>query len=168
MENDRDDVLLGISRAEAYRQFGIPDVCINPILIYSRSGKIMILILGVSNQDGMLQELTKGYIFGTVTEGISKCTGVCLLNPDNAPQPGESLSGRLEQYVAADIGSTFYRPVIFSEDMAMWQLVLSTDNVVRDSVKIAIGELLSHGITDASITREQANKFYQNIMNTKE
>lgn len=168
MENDRDDALLDISRAEAYRQFGIPDVCINPILIYSRSGKIMILILGVSNREGMPQELTKGYIFGTVTEGVSKCRGVCLLNSENAPQPGESLSDRLAQYIAADIGSTFYRPVIFSEDMAMWQLILSSDNVVRDSIKIAISELLSHGITDSSITKEQANKFYENIMSKKE
>lgn len=35
--------LLGISRAEIYHQFGVPDVNYNSILVYGREEKVMIL-----------------------------------------------------------------------------------------------------------------------------
>lgn len=160
--------LLGISRAEVYHQFGVPDVNYNSILVYGREEKVMILIFGVSDQNGSVRELTQGYIYGTLHDGVLESAGVNLLDTVDIPKPGAPLTDRIKNCVAADIGSTFYRPALFSKDLTLWRLVLTQDGVIADVIKDTMKDLLTRKQQTAAITHEQADTIYEKLLEKKE
>lgn len=160
--------LLGISRAEVYHQFGVPDVSFNSVLIYRREEKVMVLIFDVSNQNGSAREITQGYIYGTINDGVWECSGVSLLDIKDIPKPGDPFTGKIKNCVASDIGSAFYRPALFSKDLTLWQLVLTEGGMIDDVIKVTMKDLFTRKQQTTTITREQANTFYEKILKKKE
>lgn len=160
--------LLGISRAEVYYQFGVPDVNFNSVLIYGKGEKVMILIFGVSTRNDSARELTQGYIYGTLNDGVLECSGVSLLDTKDIPKSGDSFTGKIKNCVVSDIGSTFFRPALFSKDLTLWQLVLTEGGVIDDVIKVTMKDLLTRKHQAATITYEQANTFYAKILEKKE
>ena len=162
------NALLGISRAEVYHQFGAPDVSFNSILIYGREEKVMILIFGVSDRNGAARELTQGYIYGTLNDGVLECGGVNFLDPMDMPKPGDPFTDKIKNCVVSDIGSTFYRPALFSKDLTLWQLVLTEGGAIDDVIKEPMEDLLTRKRQTITITHDQANTFYEKLLDKKE
>ncbi len=160
--------LLGLSRPEVYRQFGVPDVSFNSVLIYGREEKVMIHIFGISDRNGSARERTRGYIYGTLSDGVLECSGVSLLDTRDIPKSGDPFTGKIKNCVVADIGSTFYRPALFSKDLTLWQLVLAGNGVIEDVIKVTMKDLLTGKQRAMAVTREQANIFYEKILEKKE
>ena len=109
--------LLHLTRNEIMMRFGIPDMDYSSVMVYTRQNRHMILVLGLEEKNGRLEETVTGYVCGTEAEGA-----VFVDEKENADALRDRMN--LEQlcrmYTVADVGSGTFRPVMIGAHFSIW------------------------------------------------
>lgn len=154
--------LLHLSKKDIMMQFGVPDADYRSVSAYIRKEQVMILVYGLEESQGRLEETVQGYALGTFREGAAYSEGIRLFDDeehtDSLPER-MTLEQLYQQYTVVDIGSGVYRPVMVSRQLSLWLIKLG-----REGKILALRQLK---LRAEQISTEEADAIYEEILKMK-